>query len=568
MATRDITPEPQEVEDEPGEHNETTTNGVRSAENVSETSSDADGSLLPQTMAREDIAVNPQMNFVAGTPSGEVQFRVPVSTNGNIDNNSLGARPKIPRGASSVTVADSDLDTLPPIEFRISRGQVRDDTRDIGSSYKSSSREEELARKNQELQRKIELLQEALDVGNSGTSQKRVGLYNLLPPGDLYGRSGHDLVRSSKGPDHEDEPVPIMDDVSTQSCGGPDRAQGNTAGIHADRSYRSRGAKSAVGSWCPLVDNKDSDTNCVRGPDEGIRIRGPWRPQPVSCMSDSFERELDGERTYRHPKSTPRGPGVYREHEHKSSLGITKLATFDGEGNWQDYLVHFELVSKSNKWDDESKALKLATALRGRAQGILSDLTMEEQLDYRCLVKVLTDRFQPEDQAEIYKAQIKGRLRKKDETLPELAQEIKRLVRLAYPGAPHEIRQQLGLDYLIEALNDSDMEWAIHQGKARTISDAVRIALEFEAFQTGRRKRSTTRAAIRCQKEVEDNNVKDLEDRLTDLTARVASLQEKPKAKNSESRKCYYCDKVGHIKRDCRKMKSDRETQSKEKSGN
>jgi hypothetical protein len=40
-------------------------------------------------------------------------------------------------------------------------------------------------------------------------------------------------------------------------------------------------------------------------------------------------------------------------------------------------------------------------------------------------------------------SQIDARIRKKGETLPELAQDIKRLVRLAYPNAPVEVRDSL-----------------------------------------------------------------------------------------------------------------------------
>jgi hypothetical protein len=51
----------------------------------------------------------------------------------------------------------------------------------------------------------------------------------------------------------------------------------------------------------------------------------------------------------------------------------------------------------------------------------------------------MTKRFAPENQTELYRSQIDARIRKKGETLPELAQDIKRLVRLAYPNAPVEV---------------------------------------------------------------------------------------------------------------------------------
>ena len=49
-------------------------------------------------------------------------------------------------------------------------------------------------------------------------------------------------------------------------------------------------------------------------------------------------------------------------------------------------------------------------------------------------------------------------------------------------------RDKLALDGFIDALNDSDMEWAIHQGHPTTLQDASKLAHEYEAFKKGRGK--------------------------------------------------------------------------------
>ena len=38
-------------------------------------------------------------------------------------------------------------------------------------------------------------------------------------------------------------------------------------------------------------------------------------------------------------------------------------------------------------------------------------------------------------------------------------------------------------------MNDHDLEWAVLQGKPRSVEDALKLALEYEAFQKGRRGR-------------------------------------------------------------------------------
>jgi hypothetical protein len=41
-------------------------------------------------------------------------------------------------------------------------------------------------------------------------------------------------------------------------------------------------------------------------------------------------------------------------------------------------------------------------ALRGQAQGILGDLSIDKQQDYKSLVKTLEERFAPPNQTELY----------------------------------------------------------------------------------------------------------------------------------------------------------------------
>jgi hypothetical protein len=181
-----------------------------------------------------------------------------------------------------------------------------------------------------------------------------------------------------------------------------------------------------------------------------------------------------------------------------------KPATYDGKTDWQDYLVQFEMVAELNRWDNRTKALELATNLRGTAQGVLSDLRPEYRMDYTHLVLALQSRFEPKNRAEMYRAQIKSRIRKQREAMTELAQDVKRLIRLAYPEGQSEIRERLARDCLIDSLNDSELEWVVFQGKPDTADDAVRISLEYEAFEAGIRRRAGIKTSVRMQKTVSD----------------------------------------------------------------
>ena len=123
---------------------------------------------------------------------------------------------------------------------------------------------------------------------------------------------------------------------------------------------------------------------------------------------------------------------------------IKKAAEYDGRGCWSDYLTQFEMVADLNGWNDEVKAMELATSLRGNAQSVLTDLSVTDRRNFGSLVTALANRFEPINQNEIYRVQLKSRQRRSGESLAELAQEVKRLIRRAYPDATSELRATLG----------------------------------------------------------------------------------------------------------------------------
>ena len=82
-----------------------------------------------------------------------------------------------------------------------------------------------------------------------------------------------------------------------------------------------------------------------------------------------------------------------------------KVAIYDGKSSWKDYLVQFERAAHADRWDKDTKAIKLACSLRGSAQALLSDMGPDFRYNYDQLVSTLTNRFEPENKCEIYKAQ-------------------------------------------------------------------------------------------------------------------------------------------------------------------
>ena len=172
----------------------------------------------------------------------------------------------------------------------------------------------------------------------------------------------------------------------------------------------------------------------------------------------------------------------------KKSLNMKiKPATFDGSGKWLDYRAHFEVCAELNGWTEKERGMYLAVSLRGQAQGVFGNLAGGTH-NYTELIKPLEERFAPPNQTELYRVQLRERRQKASESLSELGQDIRRLTNLAYPTAPSDLRETLAKEQFIDALVSSDMRLRIKQARPANLNDAVRHAVELEAFNRAERR--------------------------------------------------------------------------------
>ena len=247
---------------------------------------------------------------------------------------------------------------------------------------------------------------------------------------------------------------------------------------------------------------------------------------------------------------------------------IVKPAPYDGKGPWIDYKSHFDACAQINEWSQKEKGLYLAVSLRGQAQGVLGNLPLELRQNYKELIKSLEERFSPSNQTELYRTQLRERRQKAIETLPELGQDVRRLANLAYPTAPNEVRETLAKEQFIDALIDVDMRLRIKQARPVNLNDAVRHAVELEAFNKAEIKKTEGKGYLRVASETFDSNsnisetLKSMQKTLTNLQNEVKSLKSstpaRPEYRNNSKQnlgssdyKCYVCGKSGHMKRNC-----------------
>jgi len=163
---------------------------------------------------------------------------------------------------------------------------------------------------------------------------------------------------------------------------------------------------------------------------------------------------------------------------------------FERKTAWDAYRVQFELLAEINGWNDAEKATYLAISLRGPAATVLTNLPPEQRLSYAALTTALETRFGTTHQVELNRMRLKSRMRRREEGLAELAGDIERLVRLAYPDATEPMVEVLAKDQFVDALPEEEMRLRIRQHKPASLRDALAIALELESCQLASRQRA------------------------------------------------------------------------------
>ena len=112
-----------------------------------------------------------------------------------------------------------------------------------------------------------------------------------------------------------------------------------------------------------------------------------------------------------------------------------------------------------------------------------------ERRDFNNIVRSLNTRYGSVERAEVFRARLQTRVKGKEESIPELAQAIRKLTRQAYPGAPSSVTDTFSIDYFIDALPDSDMRLKLRETRPQSISDVEMQAIRLKTFRLADKQR-------------------------------------------------------------------------------
>ena len=262
-------------------------------------------------------------------------------------------------------------------------------------------------------------------------------------------------------------------------------------------------------------------------------------------------------------------PGQSAVHGHQ----IQRPQPFSGDTPWDAYKLQFEMLAEINKWSEDEKASFLAISLRGPALTVLTNLPPEGRRTYTVLVAALDKRFGTAHQTELNRMKLRSRTRKSDESLQELAGDVERLARLAYPDATDDMLDIIVRDQFLNAFRDEDLRLRVRQSRPTSANEALERALELESYQLANRHRSRTVREVQLEQYIDEGehtvnktavdagSLEKLQQCLLEAIqhcseqtgAATASRDNSVRGMKTKGVYCWGCGEEGHIRRFCRK---------------
>ena len=259
----------------------------------------------------------------------------------------------------------------------------------------------------------------------------------------------------------------------------------------ADPDYSSSHGDSGSTRSCHSSRNSHYHTRFTTGhsvgPDRRRYNRSPSHGGYESGASSCHDRDPHRRHPHRgrrsdpesSPSPNPRSPPrcrVPRKDRH-----WMKPDKFDGGSSFESFIAQFENCARYNDWDEKDQAAYLRWSMSGPAAQLLWGA---EKDSYKTLVEKLRSRYGSRDMEEKFQSELRCRRRGRNEPIKELAQDVRRLMALAYPGENSSLSEHIARDAFLTALDDPEFELKIREREPQNLDTAVKIALRYEVFKS------------------------------------------------------------------------------------
>ena len=201
--------------------------------------------------------------------------------------------------------------------------------------------------------------------------------------------------------------------------------------------------------------------------------------RPAKREEKETSRSRSGHRRTRRHSGRSRSRSSSRPNQKRNWI---KPATFDGTTCVDTFLRKFEKVAAYNEWSVKDKFSHLYCSLVGPAEDLLYS---SEAATYEELTERLRQRYGTREQQEKFRLELKFRRRKSVESLQELASQVEKLTKLAYPSTDAATRSILARDAFIDALDNRKLQREVRGKDPASLDSALTLAMKSEVLDRG-----------------------------------------------------------------------------------
>jgi hypothetical protein len=250
------------------------------------------------------------------------------------------------------------------------------------------------------------------------------------------------------------------------------------------------------------------------------------------------------------------------------SVGVkARLRAYTGEvegDTWSAFAQHLSVVARVNRWDDEQTRQMFMSVLGGRALKYLDNMPASEGETLSLLLDSFKQEFAEVEHRSALLSDLQGRKQLPNETLKEVGNDIRRLVRKAYPTLNLEQQEDQMVMRFQEAIRSAHVQFQVKQ---RQFANLNALVAEAESVQKigydiyGEAKFSSSRAvAVKTVVEGEDTpmaagkpaqSVSPIEPVALTQVKTLEGVMETRLAHFRDNANCYNCGKRGHLQYEC-----------------